>query len=220
MFSRNPLRIPGFLVLALGGLLNAATPSIGFSQEKETVPENARAEAAQDEPDSEKDGLDMEALFKKFSDDLSGSRFDGSFTITGQDMTKLTEEQYHIKSVQKMEAEGMWLFTARIKYGKNDWSVPLPLKVEWAGDTPVITLTNFRFLGQGPFSARVVIYEGKYAGTWSHGPVGGHLFGTITPDAAEGVDVKEQRDDDAPAAESSSRDGDRDRDTAEGDGDN
>ena len=57
---------------------------------------------------------------------------------------------------------------------------PLPLEVKWAGnDTPMITLTDLTILNQGPFSARVLFYNGKYAGTWSHGKVGGHMFGKI-----------------------------------------
>jgi hypothetical protein len=31
----------------------------------------------------------------------------------------------------------------------------------------------------GTFSARVVLDEGRYAGTWSHDDKGGHLFGVI-----------------------------------------
>jgi len=57
--------------------------------------------------------------------------------------------------------------------------VPLPLEVKWSGDTPVITLTNFTIPALGTFTSRVLIYNGKYAGTWTHGKVGGHLFGTI-----------------------------------------
>jgi hypothetical protein len=33
--------------------------------------------------------------------------------------------------------------------------------------------------GLGTFSAHVVIDGDKYAGTWAHGKVGGHLYGTI-----------------------------------------
>ena len=57
----------------------------------------------------------------------------------------------------------------------------MPLQVQWAGTTPVITLTNVLIPGLGTFSSRVVIYKNKYAGTWTHGDVGGHLFGTIGP---------------------------------------
>lgn len=148
-------------------------------------------------PPQQADSDKQNELFEKFSKDLTGCKFVGSFTVVGRETGKLTAEEYHIKSVQKMEGENMWLFTARIKYGQNDYSVPLPLQVLWAGETPVITVSDFSILGQGPFSARVVIHDGKYSGTWSHGEVGGHLFGTIVPDAAEGVEVDDSKTNDA-----------------------
>lgn len=134
--------------------------------------------------------------YDEFSELLTGSKFVGHFTITGKELNDLTAEEYHIKSVKKMDKGDMWLFTARIKYEKHDVSVPIPLEVKWAGDdTPVITVTDFSFFGIGPFSSRVVIYNGKYAGTWSHGDVGGHLYGTIKSGEAEGVDVEKTRKD-------------------------
>ncbi len=128
---------------------------------------------------------DKAALYEKFTQTLSGAKLQGNFTIVGRDMDKLPSEEYHIKSVRKLDEGEMWLFTARIKYGGKDLTVPLPLEVQWAGDTPVITLTDFAIPGLGTFSSRVVIYNNKYAGTWTHDDVGGHLFGTIIPDAAE-----------------------------------
>ena len=131
------------------------------------------------------------ARFEDFSKMLSGSKFVGNFTVVGQDLSKLTSEEYSIKSVKKMPEGDMWLFVARIKYGKRDMSVPIPLEVRWAGDdTPVITVTDFSIFGYGPFSARVVIYNEKYAGTWSRGEVNGHLFGVIKQGEAEKVDVE------------------------------
>jgi len=41
-------------------------------------------------------------------------------------------------------------------------------------------MDNLNLPGLGTFSAHVVIDGGKYAGTWSHGKVGGHLYGTIS----------------------------------------
>ena len=160
-----------------------------------------KAQEPTEAPPQQSSSDKQKELFEKFSTALTGCKFVGSFTVVGRETGKLTAEEYHIKSVQKMEGENLWLFTARIKYGKNDYSVPLPLQVLWAGDTPVITLSDFSILGQGPFSARVVIHDNKYAGTWSHGEVGGHLFGTIVPDAAEGVDVDESKTDDAKGTE-------------------
>ena len=72
-----------------------------------------------------------------------------------------------------------WLITARIQYGDKDITVPLMLPVEWAGDTPVITLTDLTIPGAGTFTARVLLYRGQYAGTWSAKDHGGEMFGKI-----------------------------------------
>lgn len=127
---------------------------------------------------AEEQGDEVQARYKKFEEMLSGVKLVGNFTILGKD-DKMPEEEYTITSVKKLEKDDLWLFKARIKYGNKDYTVPLPLAVKWADDTPMVTLTDFSILGQGPFSARVLFYDGKYAGTWSHGKVGGHLFGKI-----------------------------------------
>ena len=51
--------------------------------------------------------------------------------------------------------------------------------MKWAENTPVITLSELAIPGLGTFSARVVVHDGLYAGTWRHGEVAGHLFGQI-----------------------------------------
>ena len=65
------------------------------------------------------------------------------------------------------------------------FSAGMDLKAYAAGDTPIITLTNLEIPGLGTFTSRVIIYEGRYAGTWQHGDVGGHLFGRIEKLPAE-----------------------------------
>jgi hypothetical protein len=119
------------------------------------------------------------ALEKKFSETMSGAVMVGSFTVTGQGKDKdLKQERYTLGEVKKLE-NGFWLFPVRIQYGEKDSTVPLPLQVQWAGDTPMITLTKFPVPGFGTFTARVLIYDDHYAGYWSGGDHGGHLFGTI-----------------------------------------
>jgi hypothetical protein len=83
--------------------------------------------------------------------------------------------------VKKGDEGDLWVITARIKYGNVDLSVPVPVEVKWAGKTPVITLDNITIPGLGTFSSRVVLDQGKYAGTWTHDKVGGHMFGKIVP---------------------------------------
>ena len=118
-------------------------------------------------------------LIKKLEKDLTGVKLVGRFTVTGKDDMTPKDEEYTIQSAMKLDEPDLWLLKARIKYGKTDGTFPIPLEIKWAGDTPVITLTNLEIPGLGTFSSRVVIYEGRYAGTWQHGDVGGHLFGIL-----------------------------------------
>lgn len=123
--------------------------------------------------------------FEKFAKTMSGAKLVGHFTMTGVDNKDLSAEEYHIHEVKKLDEGDFWLFKARVKYGGRDVTVPMPLEVKWAANTPVITLDEVEIPLLGTFSARVVIDGNKYAGTWSHDNVGGHLFGEIASGQAE-----------------------------------
>ena len=73
----------------------------------------------------------------------------------------------------------LWRFESRIRYGDNDVTVPIVLAVAWAGNTPVIGVTDLNVPGLGTYTARVLFFRDKYAGTWSGKNYGGHLFGRI-----------------------------------------
>jgi len=127
----------------------------------------------------------QDELNKKLAADLTNVKLVGRFTVTGKESDTPKEEEYTITSALKLPEPDLWLLKARIKYGKTDQTFPIPLEIKWAGDTPIITLTNLEIPGLGTFTSRVVIYEGRYAGTWQHGNVGGHLFGRIEKLPAE-----------------------------------
>ncbi len=147
--------------------------------------------------------LDQAALEKEFEKTMSGCVLVGHFTVVGKDEQNLKEERYTITKVKKQD-DGEWIFLVRIQYGKNDNQVPLKLKVEWAGDTPVITLTDLTIPGMGTFTSRVLIYRGWYAGTWQHGKVGGHLFGRIEKLTDEKKTEKKPTEEKKPAEEKKS----------------
>jgi hypothetical protein len=127
---------------------------------------------------------DRAALEKQFEETLSGATLEGTFTLAGKEDKGLTREKYTLGKVKKIK-DDLWLFEARIQYSDHDVTLPLSLQVKWAGDTPVITLTDVLVPGFGTFTARVLIYRGQYAGTWSGGDHGGHLFGKILKPAAK-----------------------------------
>jgi hypothetical protein len=127
--------------------------------------------------------LELNASEKQFQEALNNVTLIGFFTQG--DTAELHDDKYVIERVTKIK-DDTWKFEARIQYNKKDFKVAMPLPVKFAGDTPVISLTNFAVPGFGSFTARVVMYNGAYAGTWgsagSSGPGGGHggkLFGKI-----------------------------------------
>lgn len=118
-------------------------------------------------------------LEQKFAEMLGGSTLVGRFTFTGKEGLP-QEERYTISSARKLFGE-KWLITARIQYGKKNESVavPVPVTIKWAGDTPILQITDLDIPGMGTFTARVLFYDGQYAGTWSGGDHGGQMFGRI-----------------------------------------
>ena len=92
----------------------------------------------------------------------------------------------HALRVTGVDAYGnKWTIVARVKYGKYDLKVPIFLNVDWAGDTPVMSLTNLTIPGLGTFTSRTMFYGDRYVGTWQHGKVGGHMFGHVEKQKAE-----------------------------------
>jgi hypothetical protein len=87
-------------------------------------------------------------------------------------------EKYKIESIRKVSGD-TWLFQTRLRYDGKDLPVPIPVTLKWAGDTPVITLTDLTIPGVGTWTARVLLYRDQYAGTWSGKTHGGQMFGKI-----------------------------------------
>lgn len=102
------------------------------------------------------------------------------FSIDGVKTDKLPlGERYELKSVKKTK-DGLWTFTARVTYLKQDITLPITVPVVWAGDTPMVSLSNSTLPGLGnQLSAKVIFDCGRYAGTWQHGKFGGHMWGRI-----------------------------------------
>jgi hypothetical protein len=125
-------------------------------------------------------------LIAKLKETLTGAKLTGTFTVIGKEDKSPAAEEYTIVSAQKVDEGDLWLLKARIKYGNKDTTLPVPIEIQWAGDTPIITMTDMAIPGLGDkFSTRVVIYDGLYSGTWAHGEVKGHLFGKITKEDAK-----------------------------------
>ncbi|HEY2341998.1 MAG TPA: hypothetical protein VGH90_03160 [Chthoniobacteraceae bacterium] len=98
------------------------------------------------------------------------------------------DDKYSIVSVEKVSGSS-WIINARMRHGDQEAVIPIPVQVKWAGDTAVIIVDHMKLPGGNAYegnaySARVLIHDGTYAGTWSGGDHGGLLKGVIVKDGA------------------------------------
>lgn len=159
-------------------IVAALLPVCLFAQETPNpaptpAPTTPEAPAKTTEPSQD----ELEAKFKAM---LTNATFIGRWSLIkdGQ-LTPEQSDKYTITGVNKLFGE-RWVIRARIQYGQKDYTAPIPVKVKWAGDTPVITVTDVGIPGGHTYSARVVVYDDSYAGVWSGGAVRGLLNGMIT----------------------------------------
>ena len=113
---------------------------------------------------------------KRFKESMTNVTLSGLFTEDG--IAEMSEDRYVIEGVTKGK-DDQWKFDARIEYNKKEIKFALPAEVKWAGDTPVVTINNFPIPGAGTFQARILFFNGSYAGTWVGKKRGGKMFGNV-----------------------------------------
>ena len=126
--------------------------------------------------------IEMTAAEKKFQEQMTNVTLTGFFTVG--DSKDAQEDRYTIERVTKIK-EDVWNFEAKIEYNKKEFKATIPVPVKWAGDTPVMTLNNYLIKGHGVYSARILVFNGMYAGTWGAQAHGGKMFGMIVKKDAE-----------------------------------
>ena len=166
------------------------TLTVGVAQEtKEAPSEPTSKEEAKPQPSVEP--LSQEALEAKFIKTLTKATMSGRWClIRDGKLTPEKEDKYTIEGVLK-NPNG-WIIKSRIQYNEIDMVVPVPVQVEWASDTPVIIVDDLIVPGGNTYSARVMIYDDSYAGTWSGPKVQGLLNGMITRDEKDEEAVQDK----------------------------
>lgn len=123
---------------------------------------------------------DQAALERQFAETMTGARLVGYSTDTRRPDAPPGEDRYTIERVSKIpNSADNWLFTARIPFRGGELAVPLVIPVKWAGDTPVISVTDLTIPRMGTYTARVLIYRDMYVGTWFGREHGGQMWGRI-----------------------------------------
>jgi hypothetical protein len=93
-----------------------------------------------------------------------------------------TGDKYQIVSVAKGSGEN-WVVNAKLKYRDQEIVLPFPVRMKFDGDTAILIVDELMIPGGGTYSARLMIYERTYSGSWKGQRGGGMLYGTITHEA-------------------------------------
>lgn len=154
-------------------------------------------------PTEKSPGVDRQAeLETEFRSALTGATLEGTWQMTGEGgltsrapLTDAKPDRYTIATVEK-GLEDHWVVGARIEFADKDVTVPVPVRVVWAGDTAVITVDEIPIPLVGTYSARVMIHKGFYSGIWySTGKnYGGVMSGRIVPKAENAPEEQGKRD--------------------------
>jgi hypothetical protein len=119
-------------------------------------------------------------LERQFTDRMQNVVLVGNFTVDGRETRGGSPERYELSGVAKV-ADDQWRFDVHMVYGNVDATLPVVVPIVWAGDTPMVTITDFSIPTLGTFTARVFFYDDRYAGSWQHGQYGGLMYGAIEP---------------------------------------
>lgn len=117
---------------------------------------------------------------RQFVESMRNVTLVGTFTVAGQENRTPSPDRYEIASVEKVGAD-LWRFNARMDCCGvgGSGAIPIVVPMRWVGDTPVIVMTDVSLPGLGTFTVRLLFYGDRYAGTWQHGAVGGHMSGRL-----------------------------------------
>ena len=175
---RNRSRLVGLLsVLALATLCCVST--------LESSAEDGKPTGDVDAKKADESAAEQAKLETEFAELMTNATLAGKWRLVrGEEIGPESTESYTLGEVKKLP-DGKWVIQARIQYAEKDFAVPVKVDVKWAGDTPTIQVTNWGVpaLGVGPYTARVMVYNGFYSGVWFGKNVGGLMSGRVVKTA-------------------------------------
>lgn len=170
--NTEPNRQSSILLIALTTILAAFSTVIEAKEHSEAGPELNEREQA-------------------FVDRMNNALFVGRWCLVKEgQMGEDRADEYVIQSASKVEGDD-WVITTRMKFGGVDVNVNVPVQVKWAGDTPVISVTDVKIPQVGEYSARVAVDGDQYGGSWRGVGYGGLMYGVIKKQESESAEASE-----------------------------
>jgi hypothetical protein len=122
----------------------------------------------------------LPAAERAFAERMRGVTMVGTFTVSGREDRQPSRDRYEIASVEKV-GDDLWRFNAKMDCcgAAGQSGIPIVVPMRFVGDTPMIMMSEHSLPGIGTFTVRLFFYGDRYAGTWQHGKVGGHMTGRI-----------------------------------------
>jgi thiosulfate/3-mercaptopyruvate sulfurtransferase len=171
--DRCPNLRPAFRALKEMGYTHVRALNIPTNMQTDWYAKNYPTESG---PVGTAPAVEMTDAEKHFQESMTNVTLTGFFTVGDAGETK--EDRYSIGKITKIGPD-LWNFDASIKYGTKEYKATVQVPVKWAGDTPVMTLDSYLIKGQGVYSARILVFNGMYSGTWGAKDHGGKMFGKI-----------------------------------------
>lgn len=172
-----PLCLSIITILSLGlNSIQAQTPTDG---QKDSKPGQSSATDAAKAPSAAEKQLpaDPEERFKfLFTKSFLSGRW--APLREGALGEERSGDKYNIVSAVKGEGDN-WIISAKMKYGDREFVMPIPVKMKFTGDVAILTVDNLQIPNGGNYTARLLIYDRTYSGTWKGQRGGGMLYGTI-----------------------------------------
>ena len=172
--------------------------SFGYANQSNEPKSDAETKPADENSEPKTSDSDVQAQREKqFTEMLTNVVLEGSWQVAHGDdlggkapLSQPRTDRYTIDAVRKV-ADDQWIVGARVEYMEKDVTLPVPVRVIWAGDTPVITLDSMNLPGLGRYSARVMFHRGYYSGVWHGDNYGGVMSGRIVQKDVANTEAKE-----------------------------
>ena len=83
----------------------------------------------------------LSELERGFAERMQNVVLTGHYTLKGRERRDDKPERYEITRVAKV-GEHRWRFDVHMTYGSVDMTLPVVVPIRWAGDTPIVTITD------------------------------------------------------------------------------
>lgn len=162
--------------LIFTGLVSCSTLA---AQDQEAPPEVAPEPVERASTTRSRTAPGWQERAKQLREMLEGAVLEGRWRLV-EDGELKEEHQERYRIVELRGAGDNWLIRAEMEMNGKTVTLPVPVIVEWLGDSPVIRLRpNSPVRQLKGYNARVVFTDKSYAGTWSSADRSGVLHGTI-----------------------------------------